>query len=372
MKPLSFLIPAFALFVSCHGPAGSSSIALTKTSLYYIDTVRLALGSGDEKAAAKRLQEANDAYKHGGDTARIIDLYKASILLKPTAKAYYDLAGALLGARQYKEATDALYIAEHLGYTPLGNVMFRYAYAYANTSDENTAIHYMELAIQMGYAHPQQFLQRKFFPISNAHAEFEARYNEAISGGAGGNPDKSLWETYTAQYPPVDLPLTTNKQWMIEHRSDHDIGGQYEKFIPEMQNNKFARGDGREYFYIALVKKDNAFIAVLYGSAAEEGYEENIGNTLCLTLISYTPQGKIIDKMDVAGRTQLSDNYKVFTLQPNLQFEVREFEYVYDKDPADAGYDSSNIKAQNPLPPVAYRIAPNGKFERTTPPLALR
>lgn len=372
MKPLSFLIPAFALFVSCHGPAGSSSIALTKTSLYSIDTVRLAIGSGDENAAAKKLREADDAYKHGGDTARIIDLYKASILLKPTPKAYYDLAGALLGARQYKEATDALYIAEHLGYSPLANVMFRYAYAYANISDENTAIHYMELAIQMGYAHPQQFLQRKFFPMPKAYAGFEARYNEAISGGAGGNPDKSLWATYTAQYPPIDLPFTANKQWLYDHKCDHYISGQYEKFIPEMKDNKFARGDGRDFFYIALVKKDTAFIAALYGSADEEADGETNGNALCLTLITYTPQGKIIDKMVVAGRVQLSDNYKVFTLQPNLQFEVREFEYVYDKDPADAGYDSSNIKAQNPLPPVAYRIAPNGKFERTAPPLALR
>lgn len=380
MKPLSFLIPAFLIFVSCHGPAGPSSTALTKTSIYSIDTFRLALGSGDEKAAAKKLQEANDRYKKGGDTPRIIELYKASILLKPTAKAYYDLAGALLGARQYKEATDALYIAEHLGYTPLANVMFRYAYAYANIDDKDnekenqkSAFRYMEVAIQMGYAHPQQFLQKNLFPWLNySYMGFEAKYNEAMSGGTGGNMDKSLWAAYTAQYPPIDLPFTANKQWLYDHKSDHYINGQYEKFIPEMKDNKFARGDGRDFFYIALVKKDTAFIAALYGSADEEADAETNGNALCLTLITYTPQGRIIDKMVVAGRVQLSDNYKVFTLQPNLQFEVREFEYVYDKDPADAGYDTSNIKAENPLTPVAYRIAPNGKFERTSPPLAMR
>jgi hypothetical protein len=257
--------------------------------------------------------------------------------------------------------------------------MFRYAYAYANIPDEDnqkenqrSAIRYMEIAIQMGYAHPQQFLQKKLFPLLAAYNAFEATYNEAMSGGTGGNLDKSLWAAYTAQYDPVDLPLTANKQWLIGHRSDHFISGQYEKFIPEMRDNKFARGDSREFFYIALVRKDTAFIAALYASADEDEDAETAGNSVCLTLISYTPQGKIIDKMNVAGRTQLSDNYKVFTLQPNLQFEVREFEYVYDKDPSEAGYDSSNIKTRNPLPPVNYRIAPNGKFETTPPPLALR
>src|SRR5579872_60586 len=164
MKALSSLSLAATIFLfSCH--TGPSAVTLTENSLYIIDTVRMAAAGGDEKAARKKLQEATEMYKKGADTARSIQLFKSAILLQPTAKAYFDLAGALLSTRQYDEGLQALSMAEGLGYTPLANVMFRYAYAYANNPADTGRLpnsyyveHYMVLAIQMGYAHPRQFL----------------------------------------------------------------------------------------------------------------------------------------------------------------------------------------------------------------------
>ena len=78
----------------------------------------------------------------------------------------------LLSARRYDEAVDALIIAEKLGYTPLANVMFRYAMAYSNKDQAefsrtyfDSALHFMELAIQMGYPRPQLFLRKDLFPV---------------------------------------------------------------------------------------------------------------------------------------------------------------------------------------------------------------
>ena len=136
--------------------------------MYSLDTVRMAMSGGDEQAAGKKLQEAVEAYKKGKDTLKSIGLFKEAILLKPTPKAYYELAGALLTTRQYPEAIQALGMAEKLGYTPLANVMFRYAYASANMDSmdngKEEAVRYMELAMQMGYAHPEKFLQKSLFP----------------------------------------------------------------------------------------------------------------------------------------------------------------------------------------------------------------
>ncbi len=377
MKPRTLLIPACTILFSCHGPSGSSAIVLTKANLYSIDTVRLAMGGGDEKAAGKLLKEAADLYKKGGDTVKSIGLFEDAILLKPSAKAYYDLAGALLGWRQYKEATAALYIAEKLGYTPLANVLFKKAYAYANIAEEDhfkenqaDAVHYMEVALQMGYPHPQQFLRKDLFPALAKYDGFESVYNAALGGGAGRNIEKSLWETYQAQFPDIQLPLIVNEQWIMTHRLDNNIGWEYEKFIPEMRNNKFSRGGEEDYFYIALVRKDLIFTAVLYGGELAQMEAPII--TTEIWLATYDPAGKIIDRLMVAGRNSLSAPFKVFSLQPGLQFQVQGFQDIYKNDPDSVGYDSANITGQKALPVDGYRIAANGKFERTDAPLALR
>ena len=94
MKPLLYLIPVCAILSSCHGPSGSSPAMLNPRNLYSPDTVRMAMSGGDEQAAGKKLQEAVNAYKKGKDTLKSVGLFKEAILLKPTPKGYYELAGA--------------------------------------------------------------------------------------------------------------------------------------------------------------------------------------------------------------------------------------------------------------------------------------
>jgi thioredoxin-like negative regulator of GroEL len=83
--------------------------------MYVVDTVRMAAGGGDEKAAQRKLQEATALFKKGSDTAGSIRLFKSAISLKPMAKAYFDLAGALLATRQYSEGLEALDVAPAAG-----------------------------------------------------------------------------------------------------------------------------------------------------------------------------------------------------------------------------------------------------------------
>jgi len=222
--------------------------------MYVADTVRMAAAGGDEKAAQRKLQEATALYKKGSDTAGSIRLFKTAILLKPTAKAYFDLAGALLATRQYSEGLKALEVAEALGYTPLANVMFRDAYAWANMPDEkdattnaDAAVQYMELAIQMGYAHPRQFLSRAMFPnISNSHS-FDAVFTSALSGGTTSDPKISLWDGYEGQFPELQLPLVINRTWIQNHKRETIIDLQYERFVPELREARFSREGGNTY-----------------------------------------------------------------------------------------------------------------------------
>ena len=81
--------------------------------------------------------------------------------------------------------------------------------------------------------------------------------------------------------------------------------------------------------------------------------------------------GKIIDKIPVAGQTNFTSPLKVFTMQPNYTFEVKDFKNIFKEDPDKVGYDSNYVIRSEPLGSAYYRIRSDGKFEKTDAPLAI-
>ncbi|HVV06338.1 MAG TPA: hypothetical protein VHC96_19035, partial [Puia sp.] len=85
----------------------------------------------------------------------------------------------------------------------------------------------------------------------------------------------------------------------------------------------------------------------------------------------YDRNGKIIDKMRAAGQQDFTDTFKVFVLQPNLTFEIRDYKNIYKNDPETVGYDKNYVVRSEPLGTNHYRIGANGKFEKMDAPLAM-
>ena len=374
MKPF-FTLPILVLFiVSCQDPA-HPSVTLTETSMYSIDTVRLAAGSGDEKAATKKWQEAASLLKKGGDTAGSIALFKTAIRLNPTPKSYFDLGGALITARYYAEALRALNIARRLDYTPTANLMARYALVYSNLDGgpngdaSDSALHYMELAIQMGYAHPREFMKKDLFPTLSGNMKFDAIYASVVSGGRGTDADKGLWDGFENQFTEMTLPLAIDRKWIRAHGFGDAISPQYEKFIPEMRDAHFAREESYDYFYVGLIHRDAQYVALLYCMKMSSA---DADSAQVYTLVSYDHQGKIVDLLPVAGQKSQAANFSTFSIRPDLQFQVQEFATIYKQDPVSAGYDSTNISGEKPLEPKQYRISNAGKFLPAGNPLAAR
>jgi hypothetical protein len=380
MKPLYLFLLAAVVLFACNSRPGNDYTPLTLSAIYNPDSVRLALDGGDAGAADKKLAAAIDQFKKTKDTAGSIPLFKEAILLKPTAKAYFELSGALLATYNKEEAIQALHIAERLGYSPLANVMIRYCYAYSlmtgpygADSFGDTAIRYMQLALQMGYARPQDFLQRGYFPTLARSGGFAKAFSDALGGMAGRDPQKSLWDSYAGQFPEVPLPLAINLPWIKSHPLDDAISFEFQKFIPEMREGKFDRGGGTVYYYIALIRKSPAFTAVVYGEQyedddSEEAAEADSSNqavheqttvTSVFSLVTYDGQGKIIDRLRVAGRDGQETSFKAFAIQPNLHFQVQ---YIPDKQ------DSTSLAEA----PDNYLIDATGKFVKTAAPLAAR
>ena len=385
MKPFSALFLATVVLSSCHTLSGPANPApLTTTAIYNIDSVRLATGSGDDKTARKQLAAAISAYKNEKDPAKSIPLFKESILTKPNAQVYYELGCALLDHRDDSEAVLALRIAEKLEYKPLSNVMYKLAAAYTIAAGPDSyvyndkavqAIHYMELAIQMGYAKPESFRNDPAFRSFRNTSQFNSAYLAAIEGGHNvKNPELALWEEFKSEFAAMELPLTINTGWTQIHTPDKNINFAYERFVPEMRSNRFAREAGKEYYYVGVLKKDTAYTALLYAGKDDYLEEQGIPNApLFFQLVTYDPKGKIIDHLNVAGQEALADFVRVFTIQPNYTFEIRNFKNIYSKDPDQAGYGADNpIVKTEELDVTHYRIATNGKFEKTDAPLAMR
>jgi len=384
MKSLSALFLVPIVLTSCHSPSGPSQTRLTPTAIYNIDSVRLATGSGDDKTARKQLATAINAYKNEKDPAKSIPLFKQSILTKPNAQVYYELGCALLDHRDDSEAVLALHIAEKLEYKPLSNVMYKLAAAHAipigpdadiNDPKKSLTIRYMELAIQMGYAKPESFRNDIAFKSFRNAYNFNLAYLAAVEGGHNvKNPELALWEEFKSEFSAMELPLTINTAWTQNHTPEKDINFAYERFVPEMRSNRFAREAGKEYYYVGLLKKDSSYTALLY-AGKDDGLEEDgiMHAPLFFQLVTYDPKGKIIDHLKVAGQEALSDFVKVFTMQPNYNFEIRDFKNIYTKDPDQAGYGADNpiVKTEEQLV-RHYKIAANGKFETTDAPLAMR
>ena len=88
----------------------------------------------------------------------------------------------------------------------------------------------------------------------------------------------------------------------------------YEKFVPEMRNGKFSREVENEYFYVGKVKEDSFFTALLYAGKNMWLIDGRGYSPVYFYLVTYSPQGKIIDKMQVGGQKTFTDNFKVLTM----------------------------------------------------------
>src|SRR6202012_5366783 len=227
MRPLLFLFLVAAVLGACQHrhPAPTNPAQLADSSIYNIDSVEAVIVSGNDNAARKQLLAAVNIYKNVRDASASIPLFKQAIRYKPSAGAYFELGCALLDDGRYQEAAGALHIAEKLGYTPLANVMARLAAAYSLVKDreghyaryDSLALHYMEVALQMGYAHPEQFRTNDLFAKLKESYGFIERYNNALGGGDSKDPGQMLWESYTSEFETARLPLVINIAWMKDH-----------------------------------------------------------------------------------------------------------------------------------------------------------
>ena len=154
---------------------GSKLTAACAVQLDSIKSYLSIITEKEQEEGKKKFLEAIDLIKNKKQVEQSIAAFKAAALIFPSEKTYFELGSALLENKNYPEAAQALKVAEIMGYSPLANVMYKLSALYAQMRDTATtqtygiyvndslAMHYMEVALQMGYSKPDQFLKEKIF-----------------------------------------------------------------------------------------------------------------------------------------------------------------------------------------------------------------
>ncbi|WP_346316057.1 hypothetical protein [Chitinophaga sp. YIM B06452] len=373
MRYISLIITALSLAACNTGQQAAQSQAaafeLTEQNMLNKDTVLLFAGEGAKSTnqADKIFLQAIETFRNKKDAAASLKHFKASILLAPQAKTYYEFGNALLDVKQYKSAIAAYNIAEALGYKPLSKLFYNTACAYSLEDNEDSAYHYLVAAIEFGYTNTKQiFEDNDLKTLRETSYNFAGRIQQALSGA--GDPERLSWNIFARQFQPIEFPTELNEKY-AEKIELQDIPYDFERFIPEMRDNKFSRETGMEFYYVGKVKDDANFKTLCY--AVRNVMLDHAAPPYYFA-VSFNNEGKLIEKLLIGGRLLMDDVFREATFRENGEIEVKKFAVRYEKDPADAGFENNALAEKNQVGVEVYAINEEGRFVTKSMPLAVK
>jgi hypothetical protein len=370
MRYLSVLVISIALFSSCHpGGQNSSGITLTEANMYSEDTVVLVAkgATSKNKKADKLFLDAIDAYRNKKKPAASVDLFKQSILLQPSAKAYYELGNALGDVDKLQEASYAYRVADALDYKPMDKLLYNEACLYSRMKSIDSAHYFLISAIEFGYVDVKHIMADK--DLENLRNDMgqtlQVDIHQTLAGAT--DPDKMLWTMFSREFKQLSFPISINRDRKLNLEEGNLISYDYERFVPEMRDDRFSRDVGSEYFRVGLVRNSDSCKILLYAAvdvSIAEGDNASLSQLIPIAyyLVSYNKQGKLIDKMLLGGQPMLDKPYKVGNIKENGDIEVNLVQVKYEKDPDSVGYAENKIVSSTPAGKEFYKIAIDGHF----------
>jgi tetratricopeptide (TPR) repeat protein len=359
MRVLFFFLIAVFFFACKEQKAPLTIVYLDKEAVFNKDSVRTFLDRvSDEQADSAKavFLKAIDMMVNNKNAAGAIDVFKQSLTIYPTANTFYELGNAYLQSKKYPMALQSYEMAEGMDFTPLGNVLFKQASCYAEMDSTEKMYSYITYAVQNGFVDRGKIMNDPHFTNFKNDSYLLSVYNEAMSGN--GNPEEVLWHGYSQDFQQASFPYTVDSGSFRKMGEPRIISYDYEKFVPEMRDNKFSRDVGSEYFYVARIMQTELCSVVLYGCRS---YEE-IGSPVYYILASFDNKGKLIDKMIAGGAKTFDENYKEFTAQSNNRFQIQEYKNTYEKSTDENGFENNKVVARSLVGTKQYAIDASGKF----------
>ena len=359
MRSVLSLLALVFLF-SCKSQKKPVAISyLNKDAVFNKDSVRAFLervSTAQTDSGKAVFLKGVDFLKNSKNGSAAVEAFVQSLTIYPTATAYYELGNAYLQTKNWQTALRSFEMAEAMNYTPIGSTLFGQASCYAEMDSTERAFDYLTYAVQNGFVDRTKFLSNPHFASYKSDGTLLTTYNQAMSGN--GDPDEILWQGYTQDFKSASFPYRVDSGSLRKMGDLAVISYDYEKYVPEMRDNKFSRDVGSEYFYVAKVMQTELCSVVLYGC---HSYEYG-GAPSYYILASFNNKGKLIDKMVVGGAKTFDDNYKEFTAQSATRFQIQEYKNTYEKSTDENGYEDNRVTARSLIGTQQFSITSEGKF----------
>src|SRR5690606_35599838 len=84
---------------------------------------------------------------------------------------------------------------------------------------------------------------------------------------------------------------------------------------------------------------------------------------LTYRLATFAPDGKLIDKAEVSGRSSLSQDIRLATIHSSMEIDVEVLTAEYEKDPEKEGYWDNKIVRTTSVGKEKYKVSAAGKIE---------
>lgn len=359
MRFLCFSLAA-VLALACTRPQKPPAFAfLTKDAVFQKDSVRRFLSTVSEAQADSSkavFRSGIDLLKNGKRAGEAVNTLLQSLCIYPLANTYYELGNAYLQTREWPKALRSFEMAEALDFTPLGNVLFKQASCYAEMDSAQKMYNYLTYAVQNGFVDRERIVNNPHFAAFKTDNNLLSVYNEAMSGN--GDPEEIRWRGYLQDFKPAAFPYTVDSGAFRRMKEPKVISYDYEKFVPEMRDNKFSRDVGNEYFYVSRILQTELCSVVLYGCRSYE-YE---GAPVYFILASFDARGRLVDKMIAGGAKTFDENYREFTAQSADRFQIQEYKNTYEKSTDSEGFVNNKIIARSLVATHRFVIDAHGKF----------
>lgn len=365
---LSLLFVGLKFFSACTNSVAQSKshkhvdFVLTEEELFQGEKIELFLKNEKKstKEAKAEFLEGLDLYKNKKDKKNAFKKFVKSILKEPTSIAYYELGNVLLDSKQYKEAIKAYGLSEQLGYEPFSKVLYNMACAYSLSKDQEMAGQYLEYAIQAGYSNIDQIDKDPDLALLRKN---EYVFNTHLKSGLNGVSDSEnlFWLQFKKQFSKSKLPLNLNPfmdKKVVEELTI--VSYDFEKYIAEMRDGKFSREVSKGFYYYANVKETDKYVALIY--LVKDEYMGDLA-PVAYRLVTFTHDGTLIDKKEIAGSESLLDEVKVAAIDKNLMIKIDHFAIKYKKNTEEFGFEDNPIVSKELSKTEKFFIMDSGKIE---------
>lgn len=364
---LSFLCLSIctAFLVSCSGTSEKNGATinpvpvkeLAEGDIFAGDIVKLMLTQDlpGETEANKLFMEGIDLYKNKQDAEGAIALFVKSICKKPDSRAYYEMGNACMETGDLDRSLQCYEMAEKLGYEPFSKVLYNMACVYAQQEEFKKSAQYLEASLQAGYSNLDHIAKDKDLDKLRNYWGYE----EAIKRGMKGmsNAKALFWLQFRKPFAKVSFPFALDGE-KRKYTEEDRISFDFEKYVSEMRNERFSREVGRVFYAATEVYATDKFIALIY--AEEDPYMDEGTSPIVYRLVTYTPEGRLIDKQTVAGHKLFTDPLQAATFGKDRTIEVRSYKLVYEKEPGEEGIGDNKVKSKTETGMETLKINDDG------------